>query len=144
MFVSHFNSNINMQYSWYHIPFLECHLILTSSLKLLATNSLKFRGASLRKGCRVKFSGSVDFHVKHYKMLFSGQFDKCKFNSSQSSWRNSFTLHGSTFPAARLEVMLNVMEMHCNTLHAFKLVLVMCNATSNGNVMHLKKIFLFD
>lgn len=65
MFVSHFNSNINMQYSWYHIPFL----ILTSSLKLLATNSLKFRGASLRKGCRVKFSGSVDFHVKHYTAL---------------------------------------------------------------------------
>lgn len=48
------------------------------------------------------------------------------------------------FFVVRFEVMLNVMEMYCNILYVFKLVFVMCNVISNGNVMYFKKIFLFD
>lgn len=90
IFVSHFNSNINLQYSWYHIPFLECHLnILNSSLKLLATNSLKFRGASLRKGCRVKFSGSVNFHV----LTLYRSYKKCCFLVSLTNANSKVANH---------------------------------------------------
>ena len=31
--------------------------------------------------------------------------------------------------SSRVGVMLNVMVMHCNALHVFKVMLVMCNAT---------------
>lgn len=42
--------------------------------------------------------------------------------------------------------MLNVMVMHCNSLHVLKIMLVICLATSlalqvmHGNVMHYKAL----
>ena len=40
-----------------------------------------------------------------------------------------FSMYLSLCVYIRLGVMLNVMVMHCNALHVFKVMLVMCNAT---------------